>query len=453
MRGMRKPLLSSCALALAGVVAAAACSKADSSTGEHSTVDEPDAAAAKLDGSAARLDSHVAPDAPVTVGDGPTTGDPPADAASSADAPAAFDAIAADAPTDGAAPVQGGQPIVYVAGFRAEIDVFRLDMTTSTLTKVGAVANPPMMPSFFAWDALGRFGYSVDEVVDGKLVSYSIDSHTGMLTRLNEATVMGFGPTYVSLDKTGKWALTASWAGGKAASIAVSPIAADGRVGPPVDRRMYKVDGWAHYITTDPTNRYAFASINGEEYVAQFKFDAATGKLTENTPARVMRPAGAGPRHMAFHPDGKHAYLINEHGNTVTVYGFDDGTGLLTQLQDISTLPAGYKGMSATAQILVHGSGKFVYGSNRGHDSVVIYAVDPGSGMLTLVGHKTGVGAFPRNFTIDPTGTLLLIAGQNDGSLTVFKIDQGTGMLAQVGKSIAVGMKPTYVGVVNVAGM
>jgi 6-phosphogluconolactonase len=255
----------------------------------------------------------------------------------------------------------------------------------------------------------------------------------------------------VSLDRTGRWALTASWAGMKAASIAVSPIGEDGRVGPPVDRRTYKVNGWAHFFGTDPTNRFAFASINGEDRVAQFKFDAGTGKLTENTPPWVMRPAGAGPRHLAFHPGGKFAYLINEHGNTVTSYAFDASTGLLTQLQDISALPAGYSGpMNATAQILVHRSGKFVYGSNRGHDSVVIYAVDALTGMLKLVGFKTGVPAFPRNFAIDPTGTLLLVVGQNDGMLAIYKIDAASGMLAEQGKRIAVGLKPTYVNVADV---
>jgi 6-phosphogluconolactonase len=227
----------------------------------------------------------------------------------------------------------------------------------------------------------------------------------------------------------------------------VNPIGPDGMVGPPADRRMFPVNGYAHFITTDPTNHFVFASINGQNYVGQYRFDAATGKLSENNPARAMRPAGSGPRHMAFHPNGKFAYLINEQGNTVTVYQFDDSTGLLAQIQDLPTLPAGYSGTSSAAHIMVHRSGKFVYGSNRGHDSIVIYGVDQTSGMLKLIGFQTGVGAFPRNFELDPTGTLLMVVGQNDGKLTVFQIDQSAGTLTRVGMPLTVGSKPTYVGV------
>jgi 6-phosphogluconolactonase len=377
------------------------------------------------------------------------TAPPTADASPAAPADSA--PLPADGPAaDAAATTAGPGPMVYVGGFRAEIDVFRLEMATVKLTKVGAVANPPAMPSFFAWHPSGKFGYSVDESKDGRIVAYGIDQTSGILTRLNDASVMGFGPTYIALDHTGKWALSACWAGGEIASIAVNPIAADGTVGPPADRRMFPVNGYAHFITTDPTNRYAFASINGQQYVAQYRFDATTGKLTENNPARAMRPAGSGPRHMAFHPNGRFAYLINEQGNTVTVYRFDDTTGLLAQLQDIPTLPAGYGGQNSTAHILVHRSGKFVYGSNRGHDSIVIYGVDETSGMLRLIGHQMGVGAFPRNFDIDPTGTLLLSVGQKDGKLTIFQIDQSAGTLSKVGTPLAVGAKPTYVGVLAV---
>jgi 6-phosphogluconolactonase len=359
-------------------------------------------------------------------------------------------ALAACSHASGAGqPTAAAGTMVYVGGFRPEIDVFRLDPTTARLTPVGAVANPPGKPSFFAWQAGGRFAYSVDEVDDGKVVAYAIEGGTGMLTRLNDAPVGGFGPTYIALDRTGRWALTACWAGGHEATIAVNPIGADGRVGPPADHHAFPLNGYAHFIITDPTNRFAFASINGQNYVAQYRFDAATGKLTDNDPPRATRPAGSGPRHMAFHPGGRFAYLINEQGNTVTAYRFDDGTGLLHQIQDLSTLPAGYAGHNSTAHILVHPSGRFVYGSNRGHDSIVIYGVDPDTGTLKLIGFQTGVGAWPRNFDIDRTGTLLLALGQNDGKLSVFRIDQATGLLAPAGAPLVVGTKPTYVGVVN----
>jgi 6-phosphogluconolactonase len=355
------------------------------------------------------------------------------------------------APMDGAAaPGDSPGPMVYVGGFRPEIDVFRLDMATVKLTKMGTVARPPMKPSFFAWRRSGKLAFSVDEVDAGKVVSFSIDQTTGMLTRLGEASVMGVGPTYIALDRTEKWALSACWAGNSVASIAVTPVGDDGMLGPPADVRTFKLNGYAHFITTDPSNKYVLASINGEESVAQYRFDAATGKLTENQPPRVMRPKGSGPRHMDFHPNGRIVYLINEQGNTVTVFGFDDAKGVLTQLQDIPTLPPGYTGVNSTAHILVHKSGKFVYGSNRGHDSIVIYGVDANTGMLKLIGHQTGVGAKPRNFAIDPTGTLLLVAGQDSGMLSLYKIDQSAGTLTKQGASIAVGSMPTYVGVIDV---
>jgi 6-phosphogluconolactonase len=382
--------------------------------------------------------------------------------ADAAPAPAAADAarvILVDGPggelpgpdagaADAAAEVGRAGPgaMVYVGGFRAEIDVLRLDPSSLQLTRVGTVATPPMQPSFFAWHPSGRYAYSVDEVDDGKVVSYTVDQTSGLLVRLNDAPVMGFGPTYIALDKTGKWALTASWAGAMPASIAVNPIGDDGKVGPPADRRMFPAGAHAHFITTDPTNRFVFASINGEDYVAQYRFDVTTGKLTENTPPRVMRAGG--PRHMAFHPGGKFAYLINEQGNTVTVYSFDDASGTLTQIQDIPTLPPNAPA-SSTAHILVHPSGKFVYGSNRGHDSIVIYSVDPTTGKLTLVGFQTGVGAFPRNFSIDSTGTLLLVVGEHDGMLNVFKIDQTAGTLSRAGTPTPVGREPTYVTLVR----
>jgi 6-phosphogluconolactonase len=355
-------------------------------------------------------------------------------------------------PDFGTAPAGAG-PIVYVGGFRPEIDVFRLDMTSLKLTQVAQVANPPPQPSFFAFATTGKFAYSVDESDNGRVVSYTVDQKTGLLTRLNDVPAYGVGPTYIALDRTGKWALTASWAGDQPASISVLPIGDDGKVGVPVDSHVFSVNGHAHFITTDPSNKFVFASINGEKYVAQYKFDAATGKLTENTPFKAVRaPAPGDPRHMDFHPNGKILYVGNESLNTITVFGFDGTTGLLTQLQDVPTLPASFTGMNTTAQILAHKSGKFVYISNRGHNSVAIFSADPTTGMLTLVGHQM-VGPHPRNFNFDPTGTLLLVASRDDNMVTIFKVDQATGLLTQANSPVPVGVKPTYVGVLNVPGM
>jgi 6-phosphogluconolactonase len=349
-------------------------------------------------------------------------------------------------------PPKGAGAIVYVGGFRPEIDVFRLDMTTLKLTQVARVANPPAMPSFFAWASSGKFSYSVDESDKGRVVAYSVDQATGLLTRLNDMPAFGVGPTYIALDRTGKWALTASWAGDEPASISVLPIADDGKLGMPVDSRVFRVNGHAHYITTDPTNKFVFASINGEKYIAQYRFDAATGKLSENSPFKAVRtPTPGDPRHLDFHPNGKFLYAGNESLNTITVFGFDSATGLLRQIEDVPTLPMGFTGRNSTAQILVHKSGKFVYISNRGHNSVAIFSVDGNTGRLTLVDHQM-VGAHPRNFNFDPSGTLLLLASRDEASLTIFKIDQGTGKLTQAGAPTPAGVKPTYVGVLDIPG-
>jgi 6-phosphogluconolactonase len=348
---------------------------------------------------------------------------------------------------------KGAGPIVYVGGFRPEIDVFRMDPTSFKLTQVAVVPDPPAMPSFFAWAASGKFAYSVDESLKGRVVSYSIDQSTGLLTRLNDVPAYGVGPTYIALDRSGKWAMTASWAEDEPASISVLPVGADGKVGNPVDSRVFSVNGHAHFITTDPTNKFVFASINGEKFIAQYKFDAATGLLTENTPFKAVRtPAPGDPRHLDFHPNGKFLYAGNESVGTITVFAFDSATGLLTQIQDISTLPAGFTGTNTTAQILAHKSGKFVYISNRGHDSIAIFSADPATGMLTFVEHQK-VGAHPRNFNFDPSGNLLLVASRDDANVAVFKIDQTTGKLTQVGPTFPAGPKPTYVGVMNIPGM
>ena len=375
---------------------------------------------------------------------------------------------AVDASPDFGAPPTGAGPIVYVGGFRPEIDIYRLDMATFKLTQVAQVANPPPQPSFFAWASSGKFAYSVDESDNGRVVAYSVNTATGMLTRLNDVQAFGVGPTYIALDRSGKWALTASWAEDRPASISVVGIGSDGKVilgpntpaaahGTPFDSRSFSVNGHAHFITTDPSNKFVFASINGEQYIAQYKFDATTGKLTENNPFKAVRtPTPADPRHLDFHPNGKFLYAGNESASSVTVFSFDSSTGLLTQVQDISTLPAGFAMPNTTAQILVHKSGKFLYISNRGHDSIAMFSVDQTTGMLKLLGHQM-VGVHPRNFNFDPTGTLLLVAnrenGTNNGTVVIYKVDQTTGMLQQVGSPTVVGFRPTYVGVLNIPGI
>jgi 6-phosphogluconolactonase len=349
-------------------------------------------------------------------------------------------------------------PFVYVGGVPLpmtttprDITIFRLDMETGRLTPAGT-ATGAAKPSFLAFHPDRQHLYAVDEVTDGKVVSYSIDQKTGALTMLNSASAAGFGPCHISIDRSGKWAFTASWADTMPASIGVLPILPDGKVGEPVDRKDFIPMGYAHFITSTPDNKFVLANLNGEGATAQYAFDSGTGKLTANDPPRTTYPAGYGPRHLDFHPNGRFVYVIHEQGAKITAHSYDATKGTLTQIQEVSTLPAAFAGMNTTAQILVHKSGKFVYGSNRGHDSVVIYKIDASTGQLTFVAHQLMVGARPRNFNFDPSGKLMLVASQDEHNLRVYRVDQDTGMLTALGEPQPVGNRPTFVGVVMLPG-
>jgi 6-phosphogluconolactonase len=367
-----------------------------------------------------------------------------------------------DSPASGTQPPGGNTagmvPFVYVGGWPLpmtttprEITIFKLDLTSGRLTAAGTAAGATQ-PTFMAFTPDRKFAYVIDEVDDGKVFAYAIDQATGALNLLNSAPAAGFGPTHMSLDRSAKFVLTASWAGDKPASIGVVPILSDGKVGQPVDRKDFMSKGYAHYITTSPDNKFVLANLNGENATAIFRFDAATGKLTPNDPPRVTYPAGYGPRHLDFHPGGQFVYVIHEQGAKITAHRYDSAKGAMTQLQEVPTLPEGFTGNNTTAQILVHPSGKFVYGSNRGHDSIVIYRVDEATGMLSYVGHQTGVGARPRNFNIDPTGALLLALSQDEHNVRIYRIDQATGQLQALGDPQPVGNRPTFVGVVFLPG-
>ena len=196
----------------------------------------------------------------------------------------------------------------------------------------------------------------------------------------------------------------------------------------------------AHSINLDAANRFAFAADLGLDKVLVYRFDADKGSLTPNDPPFAKVAPATGPRHFAFHPGGKFAYVIGEMANTVTAFDYDASTGTLTEIQSITTLPADFKGRSHTAEVQVHPSGKFVYGSNRGHDSIAIFTVDPATGKLTAAGHEPTLGKNPRNFAIDPTGAYLLAENQDSGSIVLFKIDPATGGLKQVGEPLSIPM-------------
>jgi 6-phosphogluconolactonase len=339
-------------------------------------------------------------------------------------------------------------PFVYVGGYRPEISIFRLDQRSGALTPVGQVP-AGTAPSFLAWDPARKNLFAVDEVNAGRVLAFAIDAGTGALRAQGEMPSAGVGPAHLSVDRSGHFVLVANYADMKSGTIASLPIGPDGRLGPAVDTKDYGPASMPHMIVTDPTNGFVLVPCKGGAFVAQLIFDPATGMLAANDPDRVSTRPKAGPRHLAFHPSKDVVYLINEQAMTVVVYSFDRGRGRLAELQTIGTLPKGEsiaKGYS-TAEIEVHPSGKFVYGSNRGHNSIVVYQVGE-DGRLTLSGHeKRGINK-PRHFSIDPSGSLLLVANQGGDTVSVFGIDQNTGGLTPKGPPTPAGKEPSFVGTI-----
>lgn len=342
-------------------------------------------------------------------------------------------------------------PFVYVSGYRPEISIFRLDLKAGTLTPVGKAA-AGTDPSFLARDPAAKFLFAVNETDPGRVRSFSIDQASGALTPINDQPAMGSTTAHLSTDRTGKWLFAANYGSRKAGTIASFPIAADGRLGAPVDTRDFGPGAMAHQIRTDPANRFVFVPLKGGDGVAQLVFDAASGRLTPNTPPLAPSAKGAGPRHLDFHPNGRFVYVINEVDLTLTAHAFDAASGLLRELQVLPTVPtaADRVGVSA-ADVHVHHSGRFLYGSNRGHNSIFIYRLGD-DGQMTAIGHEMRDIRRPRHFTIDPTGTLLLVANQDGASVTIFRIDQATGKLEPVGPPTPVGENPSFVGVVMLPG-
>lgn len=292
--------------------------------------------------------------------------------------------------------------------------------------------------------------YAVSEVDDaqgkpsGGVAALKRDPATNRLTVLNAELSGGAGPCHLNVDATGRHVLVANYGGG---SVAALPIVAGGKLGPATSviahqgnsvNPQRQKEPHAHSINLDPANRFAFAADLGLDQVLVYAFDPQAGTLARHEPPFAKVTPGAGPRHFAFRPDGKFAYVINELGNTITVFEYAADKGVLKVVQDISTLPAGHTEPSYTAEVVVHPSGKFVYGSNRGHDSIAMFTVDPATGLLTAQGQEPTRGKAPRNFVVDPTGRWLLAENQGSDTIYVFSIDQATGRLKETGSPLSV---------------
>jgi len=347
----------------------------------------------------------------------------------------------------------------YTSGESKGIYEYGYDAASGRLTSLGLAAET-VNPSFVAVDAGHRFLYAVNEIreykgeASGGVTAFAIDRKTGKLAQLNEVASGGADPCYISFDRAGKYALVANYTGG---TVAVLPILSDGRIGDASSvmkdagglgpNRERQETPHAHWIEASTRNRFAYVSDLGLDRVLIYKFDATKGTLSlgNAAPPEKAGPAGqqdffsatlapgTGPRHVAFSADGDVMYVLGELDSTVSVFA-NDAKETFLSIQKISALPAGFSGHNDAAEIVIHPSGKFLYTSNRGDDSIAAFAIDRATGKLTFIQRVPSGGKEPRNFTIDPTGSRLLAANQNSGNIVEFTINQASGELTPTGE-------------------
>lgn len=357
-----------------------------------------------------------------------------------------------------AAPSAGSVPVFFGTYTRPRGNAEGIYRATLNL-QTGALSAPVLVatteqPSFLAIAPDGRTLYAANELGQfrdqpaGAVSAFAIEPGTGALRLLDQVSSRGAAACYVSLDRTGRFLLGANYNGGNVASF---PIGAGGRLseaagfiqheGGSVNPRRQERPH-AHSVLQDPAGQRVYAADLGADKIFIHRLDPATGALAPNQPPWAVTVAGGGPRHMAFHPSGRFAYVNLELTSAVTAFAHDPATGALTEIETLTTLPEPRPERNSTAQILVTPDGRFLYVSNRGHDSIAMYAIDGTTGRLTPLGHQPTLGKTPRNFSIDPTGTFLLAANQGSDSVVVFRIDAGSGRLQPTGHT---GTVPTPV--------
>lgn len=328
------------------------------------------------------------------------------------------------------------------------IYVFRMDGESGSMTQVH-VEEGIVNPSFLAIHPNQKFLYAVNEVAEtsgvpgGALTAYAIDTGSGALKRINRQSTGGSGPCHVGIDATGKYAIVANYDGG---SVCMLPIDEDGSLKPSSDfiqhyggtkvnpQRQEKAH--AHSVNIDPGNRFVIVNDLGLDQLRVYEMDLETGKLAYKETPSIKSTPGAGPRHLDFHPNGRFAYAINELGSTVTAYRYNPDTGRLSKLNQLSTLPKGYSGENTTADVHVSPDGKFVYGSNRGHNTLAIFQINGSDGSIKFVDDQSTGGKTPRNFGIHPDGKFLYAANQDSDSVIQFEVNRATGELTPVGREI-----------------
>ena len=347
--------------------------------------------------------------------------------------------------------------IVFVGTYTRQaskgIYAYRLTSADAKLTPLG-LAVETSNPSFLAVHPNQRFLYAVNENDTGTISAFAIDSRTWKLKLLNTVSSRGSGPCHLALDTTGKWIFVANYNNG---SIAALPVATDGTLGEAavsIQHSGSSIDArrqsgpHAHSVNISPDNRFLAVTDLGLDEVLIYRFDAKAGSLTPHDPPAIKTTPGSGPRHLAFGPDGRFAWVVNEMSATVTALSYDRTLGKFTRAQDVSALPRDFGGTKSGAEILVHPNGKFLYTSNRGHDSIAIFKLE-GEVLSTSATWVPSRGKTPRSFAIDPEGAFVVAANQGSNNLAVFRVDTKTGGLSPAGDVVEA---PLPVSVVFVAG-
>jgi 6-phosphogluconolactonase len=336
--------------------------------------------------------------------------------------------------------------IVAHGNATGDIQTFAVDPATGQLTLHATIA-AGASTSFMGFHPNRPLAYSTQNRTD-RVTAWAIDPVTAHFRRLGDAAVPGapgatqVGPAYVSVDHAGRFVLVANYRGHNAVVFALHP---DGALGPVVSN--VSAGKHAHCVVLSPDNRVAFVPNLGSDLVAQYRFESQTGGLTPQDPASVTTAAGAGPRHLAFAPDGRRAYLLTELDATLYGYDYDAVRGSLIPSWHVPTLPADYEGQRWGADLHVHPSGRTLYVSNRAHDSLTVFTLDPAGGPPQVAQRISSSGKVPRNFTLDPAGRFLFVANQDSGNLVTFTIDPSSGQLTQVADR-PVGDAPYFVSVV-----
>ena len=344
---------------------------------------------------------------------------------------------------------------MYVGSFTGEgrghgegLSVFRRTRESNTWTLI-QLLKELADPSFLIIDRQGRHLYSAHG--DGtQATAYRIDETTGRLTVLNRQPTRGRNGVHLAIDATGRFLAVANYATG---SLAVLPINQDGSLAPvsdlatmrgtPGPHRTQQESSHPHHCPFDRTGRFIVVPDKGLDKIFVYRLDTARGTLVAGNPPDVASRAGAAPRHLDFHPTQPYAYVINELDSTITSYHFDPGTGTLKPLQIVTTLPSSYTGNNSGAEIAVAPSGRFLYGSNRGHDSIAVFAIDTSTGVLTSVGWEPTQGRTPRFFALDPSGTRLYAANQSSDTVVIFLVNQATGKLTPANEIVKVATPST----------